>query len=112
MARSRVGIDIESVERFRTLLKKKNITALKRLFTGREMTYCLSYRDSAPHFAGFFAAKEAASKALGVQKFPVLSLEIRHSADGAPHVWRGGRRVRIELSITHTPTIAAAVASV
>ena len=107
-----IGIDIEDIARFRVLLKQKGASALKRLFTEAERAYCFSFRDPAPHFAGFFAAKEAASKALGVRKFPFMLLEIRHSDDGAPQVWRDGRRARVRISITHTRTVAAAMALV
>lgn len=110
MKASGIGIDITDIARFRLLTKKKDSAALKRLFTAAERTYCLSYRDAAPHFAGLFAAKEAASKALGVRAYPYLALEVRHAEDGAPQVWKGGRRLRVKVSISHTATIAAAVA--
>ena len=106
-----VGVDVEDIRRFRSFLnKKKGIVAFKRLFTEAERKYCFSYRDPAPHLAGFFAAKEAASKALGTKKYPVLSLEIRHANNGAPQVWKDGRRVRVKISITHTSTVAASIA--
>jgi holo-[acyl-carrier protein] synthase len=107
-----IGVDAVDVARFRPLTKKKHAALLARLFTESERVYCLSYRDPAPHFAGLFAAKEAASKALCTGTFPVLSLEIRHAKDGSPQVWKSGRRVRVGISITHTETIAAAVALV
>ncbi len=107
-----VGIDMVEVERFRPLLNKKRVTTLQRIFTDMEAAYCSSYCDPAPHFAGLFAAKEAASKALGTGEFPILSLEIRHSTDGAPQVWHSGRRVQVKISITHTRLIAAAIALV
>lgn len=110
--RTGVGIDMVEVERFRSLLSKKKTATLERIFTDMEVAYCISYRDPAPHFAGLFAAKEAASKALGTREFPILSLEIRHSEDGAPQVWHSGRRVRTKISITHTRSIAAAIALV
>lgn len=105
-----IGIDITDIARFRPLTKEKDSAALKRLFTATERTYCLSHQDAAPHFAGIFSAKEAASKALGVRAYPYLALEIRHAKDGAPQVWKSGRRLHIKVSISHTATIASAVA--
>jgi holo-[acyl-carrier protein] synthase len=37
----------------------------KRLFTQDELAYCRGFKDPLPHLAARFAAKEAASKALG-----------------------------------------------
>ena len=112
MKKAGLGIDLAEVERFRPLIKQKGHAALRRLFTDAERAYCFSYRDAAPHFAGTFAAKEAASKAMGAATYPFLSLEIRRAADGTPEVWKGGRRLRVRISITHTASVAAAVALV
>jgi holo-[acyl-carrier protein] synthase len=37
----------------------------RRLFTADELAYCRGFKDPLPHLAARFAAKEAASKALG-----------------------------------------------
>src|SRR5690242_10703995 len=37
----------------------------RRLFTTEELAYCRAFKDPIPHLAARFAAKEAASKALG-----------------------------------------------
>jgi holo-[acyl-carrier protein] synthase len=110
MKQAGVGIDITEIVRFTVLLKKKNRTALERWFTAQERGYCELFKDSAPHFAGIFAAKEAASKALGTEKYPFISLEIRHKKNGAPEVWQKGRRLPVKVSITHSAGVAAAVA--
>lgn len=107
-----VGLDIVDIQRFRPLLKPAGVASLRRLFTMHERTYCLRYKDPAPHFAGLFAAKEAASKALGTKCYPFLALEVHHSKDGAPEVWRDGKRANVRVSITHTKMFAAAVAVV
>lgn len=80
------------------------------MFTEKERQYCLQFKDSASHFAGTFAAKEAASKALGVKESPVAALEVRRAADGEPHVYRNGRRLPVAVSITHDGDLAIAVA--
>lgn len=105
-----VGLDVVDIQRIRALLKPARAASLRRLFTSYERTYCLRHKDPAPHFAGLFAAKEAASKALGTERYPLLSLEVRHRKDGAPEVWRGSKRAKVQVSITHTRTFAAAVA--
>lgn len=54
--------------------------------------------------------KNAVSKALGVTEYPFASLEIKHGGDGAPEAWRGGKKLSVQVSITHTAKTAAAVA--
>lgn len=105
-----VGIDIIEIERLRSILKKGNNHFLKKTFTAAERKYCLSYADAAPHFAGTFAGKEAASKALGPEKFPVVSLEIRRNRSGKPEVWRHNKKIEVYLSISHTDSIAISIA--
>ena len=107
-----VGLDVVDIRRFRPLLKPARAASLRRLFTPYERTYCMQRKDPAPHFAGLFAAKEAASKALGTERYPLLALEIRHRKDGAPEVWRGKKRAKVRVSITHTREFATAVALV
>lgn len=56
------GIEIAPVTRFQKLVTKKSF--LTRNFTETEINYCKNKHNSAVHFAGKFAAKEAVSKAL------------------------------------------------
>ena len=106
----KTGIDIVEVGRFRTLLRDKKPHALSRIFLTSEIAYCTSHKDPAPHFAGMFAAKEAVSKALGVTKYPFSEIEIRHTEEGAPSAYHKGRRLRVSISISHTASIATAIA--
>ena len=105
-----VGIDMVNVSRFRGLHVKAKRHLLKKIFTEAEIVYCSSFKEQATHFAGVFACKEASSKALGVYRFPVTELEIRHDRDGAPEVWHKGKKLSVRVSITHTDKMAAAVA--
>ena len=110
VSRPTIGIDLVSVARFRALLKPRQRHLLAKIFTQDEIAYGKRYRDSAPHLAGMFAAKEAASKALGTGRAPYLALEVRHRADGAPEIWQGKKRAPVAISITHERAAAAAVA--
>jgi holo-[acyl-carrier protein] synthase len=106
-----IGIDAVDIARFRTVLKAKKARFLDTTFSPIERKYCTSFRDSAPHFAGTFAAKEAVVKALGGFHSPLGELEIRREKSGQPSVWiRGKRSTKILVSITHTSTLASAVA--
>ena len=104
----RVGIDIVDVSRFAAL--PTDHPFFTKTFTQYERDYCQKYAEPGVHFAGIFAAKEAASKALGTAKFPVLLLEVRHAPSGAPEMWKEGKRVRVSISISHTASTAVAVA--
>jgi len=65
MAVRGIGIDIVKVERIQESLERFGHRMEARLFTAGELEYCRRHRDPLPHLAARFAAKEAASKALG-----------------------------------------------
>jgi holo-[acyl-carrier protein] synthase len=60
-----IGVDVCKVERIAESLQRFGARMEKRLFTPDELTYCRGHKDPLPHLAARFAAKEAASKALG-----------------------------------------------
>ena len=60
-----IGVDVVQVSRIAETLERFGERMLKRLFTDSERAYCERHKDPLPHFAARFAAKEAASKALG-----------------------------------------------
>ena len=105
-----VGVDLIEVRRFRAFARNKKHAFLNKVFTKKELAYCFQYQDPAPHLAGFFAAKESASKALGVARHPFIELEVRHRSDGAPEIWHLGKRKTLQVSISHTKTLATAIA--
>jgi holo-[acyl-carrier protein] synthase len=57
-----IGIDIIEVERVKKLAEK-NPRFLERIFTDREISYCVEKRNKYQHLAARFAAKEAFFKA-------------------------------------------------
>ncbi len=60
-----IGVDICKVERIADSLARFGERMEKRLFTPDELAYARQHKDPLPHLAARFAAKEAASKALG-----------------------------------------------
>ena len=60
-----LGVDITEVDRIAATIKRRGRPFLERIFTPAEIAYCEGHRDPAERFAGRFAAKEAAMKALG-----------------------------------------------
>jgi phosphopantetheine--protein transferase-like protein len=106
-----VGVDIVEVSRFEAYKDKKEDAFLSKVFSLTEINYCFSYSDPSSHLAGTFAAKEAVSKALGVKHFPFSEIEVRHDNDGKPEAFMKGKKLPVSISITHSNTIAAAIAA-
>ncbi len=109
-----IGIDIESIYRFRRLAADEAF--LHRVFTQKELDYCLAHRSPAPHLAARFAAKEAIIKALSGLNRAIPSykdIEIINQETGLPiaHVHKEGlEKLHISLSLSHSRTQAVAFA--
>ena len=61
---------------------------LSKVFTPKEKSFCMDRKDPAPCLAARFAAKEAASKALGTgigKEFGWLDLEVEKGENGQPY---------------------------
>lgn len=87
MSEWNIGVDIVEIARFERLNYSSNKQFYRRVFTTKEIEYCLSFSRSAPHFAANFAGKEAVYKA--VNRFCDVKLhdiEILRDKNGAPKV--------------------------
>ena len=60
-----LGLDTTDIDRISDTIDRFGDRFLHRIFTVGEIAYCARRRVPAIHFAGRFAAKEAAMKALG-----------------------------------------------
>jgi holo-[acyl-carrier protein] synthase len=117
----RVGVDLIEIERIRRTLARYP-RFRDRCFTEAEVAYCESRRNPAESFAGRFAGKEAVGKALGLgvaRAFAWREIEIVGRPKPAVTLHgraaRWAKRVRagrIDLSMTHSRELAAAVAVV
>lgn len=116
-----VGTDLVDVDRVRAALDRQ--AGLRdRLFTPAEWEYAARHRDPLPHLAARFAAKESVMKALGrgMEHMSFHEIEVvRDDETGAPAVRLHGRAAEVaeragaqswRLSLTHTSTLAQAVA--
>ena len=65
MAIRGIGVDVVKVDRLVESLERFGAKMEARLFTAGELEYCRRHKNPLPHLAARFAAKEAASKALG-----------------------------------------------
>jgi holo-[acyl-carrier protein] synthase len=114
----RVGLDLIEIERIARALERPAFR--ERVFTKAERAYCDSRAHPAQHYAARFAGKEAVGKALGCGvNFTWREIEI--VGRPKPEVRLSGRtlafakRVRagqIDLSMTHSKELAAAVCTV
>lgn len=112
-------MDATEIDRIEATIARYGDRFLRRIFTEGEIAYATRRRRPGSHFAGRFAAKEAAMKALGTgfsQGVVWRDIEVvRHS--GPPQLrfhGEAGRRLAMLkansslLTITHSQTLAIA----
>lgn len=113
-----VGIDIESVDRFRKMRAQIFDRVARRVLTVRELQYCFESADPHQCVAARFCAKEAFAKALGLPsawRVPFRDVEVlgkppQLSATGeAANLLRKLGVKKVHVSLSHTPSYAAAV---
>ena len=105
-----LGCDIEEVRRFRARSFRSHTNFYHKIFTDKEIAYCLKYKDPYPHFAARFCAKEAVIKVLG-KAVDFKNIEIiNDSSTGAPRVIVKNCDFKISVSLSHMKEYAMAVA--
>ena len=115
----RIGVDLIEIARVAEALERYP-SFRERVFTEAEQEYCDSRAHPAQHYAARFAGKEAVGKALGCGvRFTWREIEI--AGRPKPEVRLTGRtkawaeKVRagpIDVSMTHSKELAAAICSV
>src|SRR5947207_15596617 len=115
-----MGIDVEDVERVKGAMERQGERFLRRIFTQKEQAYCEQFRDKYERYAGRFAVKEAAMKALGTgwsRGVRWVDIEILRRPGSRPMLELKGeaRKIadrlgvkNIAISITHTSKQATA----
>jgi holo-[acyl-carrier protein] synthase len=114
----RIGIDLIEIARIARALQRPGFR--ERCFTEAERTYCDARPNPAQHYAARFAGKEAVGKALGSGvRFTWKEIEIAGRPKpgvvltGATLRWAEKVKAgRIDLSMTHSRELAAAIAVV
>ncbi len=104
------GIDIIEVERVKTIAER-NPRFLERIFTSREIDYCMKKRNKYQHLAARFAAKEAFFKAFG-KRISWTAVELYNLSSGKPELnIKNKQRLRVDkahVSISHLKDYAVA----
>ncbi len=115
-----LGVDIAEVNRIEAAIARHGRAFIDRIFTPAEIQYCERHRNRFERYAGRFAAKEAAMKALGTgwtSGVRWVDIEVTRLPSGQPvislhgatreHAERMGV-CRTSLSITHSGNTALA----
>ncbi|MDX6656461.1 MAG: holo-[acyl-carrier protein] synthase [Solirubrobacteraceae bacterium] len=113
---SGVGLDLLEIDRLERALDRRPGLAT-RLFTEAERAYAASRARPGQHLAARFCAKEAVAKALGMKAWSWQDVEVPAGGEDADVVLHGDMEaragalgVRVSVSLTHTRTLAGAVA--
>src|SRR5262252_2323023 len=109
-----MGIDIAEVPRIKSAIEGQGERFLRRVYTPEEVAYCEQFKNKYERYAGRFAVKEAAMKALGTgwsRGVRWVDVEVVRQRGGRPTLLLKGeaRKIadglgvkHIAVSITHT----------
>ena len=89
-----IGTDIVNIKRIEKILKNKQSTFKKKIFTENEILYCNNKRNPYPFYAKRFAAKEALSKALGTginKDISFKNIQVSNDKKGKPYILLKGK---------------------
>jgi holo-[acyl-carrier protein] synthase len=115
-----MGIDVAEVKRIQAVIESQGERFLRRVYTLDEVAYCEQFKNKYERYAGRFAAKEAAMKALGTgwsRGVRWVDVEVVRRRGGRPTIALKGeaRKIadslgvqNIALSMTHTSEQAIA----
>jgi holo-[acyl-carrier protein] synthase len=116
-----IGTDIIEVKRIQEAIDKYGERFVRRIFTDVEIEYCSARKAAAMHYAGRFASKEAAFKALQRGWGGEVSwkdVEVVNEPSGAPRLRFYGKALEIvrekkvtafHVSISHIQDLATAI---
>jgi holo-[acyl-carrier protein] synthase len=115
-----LGVDITEVERIKAVIERQGERFLRRVYAPGEIAYCEQFKNKYERYAGRFAVKEAAMKALGTgwsRGVRWVDIEVVRQKGGRPVLSLSGEAKKIadklgvkhvSMSITHTATQALA----
>lgn len=115
-----LGVDIAEIDRIEAAITRRGERLVRRLYTPREVAYCEKHKNRFERYAGRFAAKEAAMKALGTgwrHGVRWRDIEVMRQPGGKPTLQLAGvaRELadrlgvrNITMTITHSGNLALA----
>lgn len=113
---SPTGLDLIEIARVERALERRPGLAA-RIFSPAELEFAAARARPGRHLAARFAAKEAALKALGLGGLRLHEVEVEGGGDVAPTLRLDGaaaaaareRGVTLDVSLTHSRELAAAI---
>lgn len=101
-----MGIDIAEVRRIQAVIEAQKERFLRRVYTQEEVTYCEQFKNKYERYAGRFAVKEAAMKALGTgwsRGVRWVDVEVVRQRAGRPTLALKGvaKKIADELGVKH-----------
>jgi holo-[acyl-carrier protein] synthase len=115
-----IGIDIIEIDRIRESVEKFGDHFLNKIYTQKELDYCLKKKYKYQHLAARFAAKEAVYKALATGWDADISwqnIEISNEPNGMPIVTLQGKLKKflskgkeLKISMSHSRDYVTCVA--
>ena len=97
-----MGVDIAEVARIRAAIERRGQAFLNRIYTEKEVAYCERFKNKYERYAGRFAAKEAAMKALGTgwrHGVRWVDLEVVRHPSGRPMLMLAGEAGQIAVHV-------------
>lgn len=117
-----IGIDIIEIDRIKESVEKYGDRFLNKVYTQKELDYCLMKKYKYQHLAARFAAKEAVYKALATgwnEDVSWQNIEISNEPNGMPIVTLQGRLKKflekgndLKISMSHSRDYVACMAIV
>lgn len=117
-----LGTDIVEVARIARMIEDHGDHFLNRVFTPAEIAHCQPRRESTPHYAGRWAAKEAVMKVLGTgftHEVLWTEIEVQTKPSGQPVIQLYGSTQAVAdrlgiheilVTLSHTKSYATATA--
>jgi holo-[acyl-carrier protein] synthase len=115
-----IGIDIIEIDRIKESTENYGDRFLNKIYTQKELDYCLKKKYKYQHLAARFAAKEAVYKALATgwnKEVSWQNIEISNEPNGMPIVTLKGnlkkflnKGINLKISMSHSRDYVACMA--
>ena len=104
-----VGIDLSNIDRFKKKTFQENKSFYRKIFTEKEISYCLKYKNYYERFAGKFALKEALIKSINT-KIRFSEIETTHlNSKPIVSIMKYKTKYNFIASLSHEKDFAVAV---
>jgi len=103
-----IGVDIEEISRFKEKPFSENKNFYNKIFTKKEIEYCLQKANPYPHFTARLCAKEAVVKALDDENLDLKMIEVFKETNAPKIKIETYPNLNVQVSLSHTNNHAVA----